>query len=117
MGGDGARTPSDEDMAELGNKCKWEGGTLNGTRGNFVIGPNGNSIFIPFAGAKDFEGFKYNGDVGFYWLCTQRCVGYPNDDAKYADYLETGWGGYHIKEGSREWGFTIRPVKDKEIRN
>lgn len=115
--GDGARTPSNEDMAELGNKCKWEGGTLNGTRGNFVIGPNGNSIFIPFAGGKDFEGFKYNGDVGFYWLCTQRCVVYPNDDAKYADYLATGWGGYYIKEGSREWGFTIRPVKDKEIKN
>ena len=109
--GDGARTPSDEDMAELCSECVWEGGTLNGTSGNFVIGPNGNSIFIPFAGAKDVEGLKNGGRAGLYWLSTQRCIVYPDDDAKYADYLVILYRAYRMEEGRREWGLTIRPIK------
>ena len=109
--GDGARTPSDEDMAELCSECVWEGGTLNGTSGNFVIGPNGNSIFIPFAGAKDVEGLKNGGRAGLYWLSTQRCIVYPDDDAKYADYLLILYRAYRMEEGRREWGLTIRPIK------
>lgn len=44
------RLPTKSEVSELYNKCKWETATLNGVVGFKVIGPNGNSIFMPVTG-------------------------------------------------------------------
>lgn len=44
------RMPTKNDMYELINHCNWSKTTLNGVNGLKGIGPNGNSIFFPFAG-------------------------------------------------------------------
>lgn len=45
--GRGWRMPSMEEVQELVEKCSWEPVVADGCRGYRVIGPNGNSIFIP----------------------------------------------------------------------
>ena len=41
------RIPSDEELKELVNECIWTWTTLNGAVGYEVLGPNGNTIFLP----------------------------------------------------------------------
>ena len=60
--GNGWRTPTKSEFEELKNKCNWE---WTG-KGYMVIGPNGNSIFLPAAGS-DGTDFKYTFSHGLYW--------------------------------------------------
>ncbi len=50
MGG-GWRLPTQAQMQELKTKCTWSLVTLNGKDVYYVVGPNGNSIYIPVAGS------------------------------------------------------------------
>lgn len=45
-----ARIPTNSEINELCEKCKWKRRTYNGVYGMLVTGPNGNSIFLPAAG-------------------------------------------------------------------
>ena len=54
------RLPTKSEASELYNKCKWEKTTLNGIAGFKVIGPNGNSIFMPATGYA----YPANGPIG-----------------------------------------------------
>ena len=44
------RMPTEVQMQELIDNCKWEWTQINAVNGYKVIGPNGNSIFLPAAG-------------------------------------------------------------------
>ena len=44
------RLPTREEMDELTKKCRWNWGNINGQNGFWVVGPNGNSIFLPATG-------------------------------------------------------------------
>lgn len=55
--------PTREEFDELRKSCTWTWMTYNGTRGYFVVGPNGNSIFLPAAGDAEFN----QGRSGYYW--------------------------------------------------
>lgn len=104
--GGGARMPTEEEIKELVYECGWEGGYLNGVAGDFVIGPNGNSIFIPFAG--------YRGDAD---LNLESIGGYCWSGAQYGGYgafdLGCSWGdGYWGNHWYREYGLSVRPVSD-----
>ena len=48
--GDQWRMPTLEEMNELLNLCTWEWSRLGPIEGYKVVGPNGNSVFLPFAG-------------------------------------------------------------------
>ena len=98
--------PTLEEVEEL-DDCYWEGGTLNGVNGNFVIGPNGNSIFIPFAGDRVSTSLDYEGSGVRFWSGSQ--LDYDNISA-YCLYCH--WGGSSLKYQTREYGFTVRPVSD-----
>ena len=100
--GGGARMPTREEIDELCDECYWEGGYLNGVEGAFVIGPNGNSIFIPFAGSRSGRPDIINRDnIGYYWSGTLNVN-------LFAYNLSRGWyGGW-----GREYGLTVRPVSD-----
>lgn len=44
------RIPTTEQLQELRDNCTWQWTTLNDVVGFMVIGPNGNSMFLPAAG-------------------------------------------------------------------
>jgi hypothetical protein len=105
--GGGARMPTLQEIQELVKYCGFEAGYLNDVAGNFVIGPNGNSIFTPFAGyRKDQYQYPYQyiigkGNGGYYWSGTLH-------DDSCACYLECGL----YNSGGRKHGLSVRPVSD-----
>lgn len=48
------RMPTKYEMQELLNLCSWEETVYNGIEGYQVTGPNGNSIFIPYAESSTY---------------------------------------------------------------
>ncbi len=65
--GDTWRMPTAEEIDELVSKCKREWITQGGHKGYKVIGPNGNSIFLPAAGRRLGSSLYYDGEYGYYW--------------------------------------------------
>ena len=61
--GDDWRMPAEEELYELLRDCVWQWITINGVNGYKVIGPNGNSIFLPAAGTFNSE----HNECGCYW--------------------------------------------------
>ena len=113
--GDGARIPTASEMEELLENCTFSLGNHNNTKGNKVTGPNGKSIFIPFAGCYE-DGVEGQGFYGKYW--SSMLVG---DDQNHAYYFHIGsdyddkWdeNWCFLDEMLREISLTVRPVKDK----
>lgn len=65
--GAGWRLPSREQVKELLDNCIW---TYDASRvGQIVTGPNGNSIFLPYAGTIYNGATEFNKVRGFYWTC------------------------------------------------
>lgn len=61
-------TPTRDEFQELIDKCKRYKTTLNGTIGYRFVGPNGNSIFLPAAGAESPDTtYNEKNKYGFYW--------------------------------------------------
>ena len=63
------RTPTKMEFDELHGQCFWNWTTINGVDGYQVVGPNGNSIFLPAAGMycdNDLGSFNI-GSWGYYW--------------------------------------------------
>lgn len=95
------RIPSKNECDELINTCKWYWITGFGYK---IVGPNGNSIYLP-AARYGSEGKQ--GAAGDYWTST------PNSNRnEYAWWLffndneiKTAFVGIY-----RSWGITIRPV-------
>ena len=69
----GTGLPSKEQVIELRDKCKW----IWGNNGCKVIGPNGNSIFLPANGVnRCTTKFISEGTYGCYWTRTKS----PSED-------------------------------------
>lgn len=110
--GSGWRMPSKEQLEELWHKCWWIKTSQGEHLGCKVIGPNGNSIFLPSAGSSK--------EV------------YPDDDVLYGCYwarslyLDNQWNAYFLtfyslategwdfgmtlNNGDRSDGLSVRPV-------
>ena len=104
--GDGWRIPTTSELQELVNKCNWTLETVGGHIGYTVTGPNGNSIFLPFAGFKNEDGYQEGGKGGFYW--SANIYEYFNG---LADDLEMNASMKNVAYMDRCNGLTIRPVK------
>ena len=106
--GDNWRIPTIEELLELKEKCAWEYNvTIDGVIGSVATGPNGNTIFIPYAGCRheteilerDFRGSLFSGNMG----TTKYASGYKD-----LDILNNG---LFQMDGCRNWvGQSIRPV-------
>lgn len=101
------RMPTKEELYELSDNCTWECTTVDGNRGMKVIGPNGNSIFLPAAGWRPGVPLGLANQRGFYWCSTPY-----EDDTQWNPYL-----GFDARNGfpcittiSRDRGLSIRPV-------
>lgn len=95
--------PSEKQMNELIANCKWEWQNENG--GYLVIGPNGNSIFLPAAGCVLSNTIKYRGEFGYYWTGDS----HPRNPS-FAQELLIGIGQINIESGRKNVGRSIRAV-------
>ena len=107
--------PTLEQMQELCDSCTWQWTTLNGVMGRLVIGPNGNSIFLPASGGFSSQVFN-DGRFGYYWsrtLCSPDKWDIPNEgegpDDAYIQFF--GSSRKHVWFDRRCDGQTIRAVR------
>lgn len=98
--------PTFTEVEELVDNCTFTGGSYNGVRGNYVTGPNGNSIFLPFAGYRIGGSLLNEGSYGYFWSGTR------NDGYDAYDLYCDGDGG-HWYYSYRYLGQSVRPVTEK----
>ncbi|WP_290449076.1 PEGA domain-containing protein [uncultured Muribaculum sp.] len=100
------RLPTKAEFNELRNKCKWEWTELGSKKGYRVIGPNGNSIFLPAAGWRSGSSL-YDADTnGRYWNSTSMSDSRVANNFSFgSSFLSTG--GYFRLDG-----FPVRPVSE-----
>ena len=102
------RMPTWSELEELKTKCTWTDGVVDGVKGSWVKSPNGNSIFLLWAGnRKGSSTFSGKGSNGYYWSgdmgVSQHKYGYKDLDIKS--------GGVSQTDGAENyWGQSIRPV-------
>ena len=103
--GQGWRMPSKAQQDELREKCEWTWTSMGGHDGYKVVGPNGNSLFLPAAGYRDFSGLYSAGSYGGYWSRTL--------------YWDNQWSAYGLSffsdnvdwgSNNRRFGQSVRPV-------
>lgn len=88
--------PDEGQIKDLLNRCSWHSGCYKGSNGYFVVGPNGNAIFLPAAGFCTEEGNSITfGKYCVYWSSTSNL-----SSLCYPRQLTTGAG----------MGIPIRPV-------
>ena len=112
--GDGARMPTQAEIQELLDNCDYQTGYINDIMGVFLIGTNGNSIFIPAAD-------KWDGDspevfcAAYIWSSTFCDIEYEgttkNTTAYSCEFFYAYPGGPDYEE-HRCHGLSVRPVKD-----
>ena len=98
------RMPTKAEQDELKNNCTWNWTTQNGVNGYKVIGPNGNSIFLPITG------FMYGKDLtddewGFYWSNAYGNGAMSNASSMFFISNIIEWN-----HGARRYGQSVRPV-------
>ena len=99
------RMPTKEEQEELHTKCTWIWTTQSGVNGYKVLGPNGNSIFLPAAGYMFGTSLNDEGSFGFYWLSSL----FPN--LPYYVYYAYFYSNSVSENFTyRYYGFTVRPV-------
>lgn len=106
------RIPTYTEIKELYNSCTWEletrpCPTTGHMRGYKVTGPNGNSIFLPFAGLTSDDSRYHVTDLGFYWTST-----IWKDDNQCARLLYITEDGIQPAHLERCEGLPIRAVAD-----
>ena len=114
--GDKWRMPTKNEMQELFDRCTWKTETQNGINGYNVIGPNGNSIFVPMAGwyNADLFGEGVQGNSTYYWTSTLS----PSKEIYAYDLVFNDVSGLDdgIRANTRRCGFPIRPVYDDRVK-
>ena len=97
------RMPTKAEMQELKGRCTWEWTTQNGVNGYKVTGPNGNSIFLPAAGGREWS--LYGAGIhGYYWSSTPSSA----FNVAYSLYFSSGY--HKMDDISRSDGRSVRPV-------
>lgn len=104
------RIPTFSEISELIEECTWIWTSLNGVNGCIVIGPSGNSIFLPAVGWRD--GLVTIGE-GLY--LSYRCNEVEEDGGVFdLNYYYDEEGKVHLygDTSDRNFGCPVRPVKD-----
>lgn len=103
------RLPTVDECQELIDKCTWTTTSRDGVKGKLVTGPNGNSIFLPYAGFRVGYDYKNIDLSGHYWTSEQPDT--QSDD--FARNLSIGAGYNTISGYYRYSGQSVRPVIGK----
>lgn len=108
------RTPRKEDMDELLTRCQWTMVHPSGTPpGYLVIGPNGNRIFLPFAGFRYENEYYELGKMGYYWATISRVDKSMNNAGHDGVALRLMPEGVQCIFIIVNNGFSVRPVLDR----
>lgn len=100
------RMPVDAEARELIDKCTWTRTKQGGVRGYKVTSKiNGNSIFLPAAGARINGGRYFNGHYGSYWTATLK-----DENSNYALQMTLTPNDFHRNAMDRSEGSPVRPV-------
>ena len=103
------RIPTKAELTELREQCIWEWTEVNGVKGCKVIGPNGNSIFLPAAGSYNTFDNQLNSVGTTGWLFSVDV----SSNVQSAQELGFSITGPYQTSCSRCLGLTIRPVLSK----
>ncbi len=99
--------PTQKQQYELWRNCSWTWSKFNGVSGQLLVGPNGNSIFLPAAGYRYDSPIVNSVEVsGSYWSLSLYS-GYPDG----AHYIVFDSEGAICDNGYRCVGHSIRPVR------
>ena len=100
------RMPTKTEFQELLDNCEFVQGVLNDVAGLWVTGKNDNTIFLPLSGYVSGKRCRGEEEVGRYWTST------PNEYDNYrAYYLSiSDILSPRLDYGSRNYGFSVRPV-------
>ena len=101
------RIPTEAEWTELRTECTWTWAIVNGRKGYNVIGKNGNSIFLPAAGCRNYLNLHFVGEDGYYWTSTLH-----EDDPEEAWRLRFSLDYISRYYTFRYYGFSVRPVSD-----
>ena len=97
------RMPTQRQLEELRDVCTWKSATVNGEKGHLVIGPNGNSLFLPLPGERWGTELEDAGWVGYYW--SREIKSYDDPDVAYCTNFGTVTGS------ARFLGYSVRAVR------
>lgn len=106
--GDGARMPTVEEFVELYERCIFTYTSYNGIKGNLIIGPNNNTLFLPLSGVYDGSIIGELNFWGLYWSGTE----YSYYEDAYCFQLYWTSEPDADDDDERYLGMTIRAVKD-----
>ncbi len=107
--GGGWKMPTNQQYTELSKECSWLWTTYSGMYGYRIIGPNGNSVFLPAAGTAHSVDwvFKPN-EYGFYYSSTLE-----SSSSGYTLHFESDYIGGDFWSWPREYGCPVRAVLTK----
>ena len=103
------RIPTKAEFEELRDRCSWDYMKISGTPGFNVTGPNGNSIFLPYAGNKQYDQSNNVGEAGYYW----------SKSSDYMDFISYTYGLYmnvgtvEVGNMNEYYGRSVRAVLPK----
>lgn len=101
------KMPTYEQCYELSHECTWNLTSINNVLGYNVVGPNGNSIYLPAGGYFNGSKIIYKGSQGYYW------AGNPAYRLSYygpPDYLYYFGTQPATNDFDQQFGRNIRPV-------
>ena len=102
------RMPTFDQIKELIDECEWEWTTLIGVKGIKVTGPNGNSIFFPASGYRNYRGGTLVdvGSYGYAWSASAN----SDSHGRGLSFYSSGW---YWDNYNRAYGFPVRAVAEE----
>ena len=101
--GEGWHMPTNDEFRELTDSSTMTWTTRNDVKGYEIVGPNGNSIFIPAVGHYKDDGLAEG--KGCYWTSTLE-----NGHTLDARYMNLGFNVFATVSYLRYCGLSVRPV-------
>jgi hypothetical protein len=100
------RMPTNEEVEELFDNTTYSWTTQNGVNGCLITASNGNSLFLPATGYRQYSSLYEAGSKGDYWSSSR-------DIATAAMGFGCQSDTYIYLEFERYYGFSVRPVRCK----
>ena len=100
------RMPTQAEWQELYQNTTHTWTTQNGVNGRLFTAPNGNSLFLPAAGYRDYSSLDGAGSDGGFW-----------SSSLYTDLPDNAWGFYFfsgnfsVSGSDRYYGLSVRGVR------
>ena len=113
--GEDCRMPTRKEFEELcnSNYCTWTWTSMTASDGSSIDGykvtsvKNGNSIFLPASGYRNYGKLENHGSFGYYWSST--LASYSSSIA-YCLYFHKIW--HELSDHGRYLGHPVRPVAE-----